>query len=452
MEPDPIPTDNRPEWLKALTEKSWNLELVISGAAIFLANYLPDAVDNLLRYYLENFVLNEDFTKIALPLLVYSFMKVIAWLLILTFVAHFVMRAFWAGVVGLHTVYPDGIRYERLPWQSDITRNQMRERFGLLSDYILRLDRLCNQIFSAAFLIALTSLGICIAYIFIFLIFNILPIYLGAETGKKVGLVFLSIMLGIAMLPLLTQTAMRIPRLAAMPFIRRLLTWSARYAGNMLMPLIYRPMTYLNLAFTSQMSARRLISALVIGTVFIMGAVILTFTSTMLQLSGRLELSTRDFFASERGAATLTGGVYDNMRAAEDRLPPISLPSEIVEGPFLRVFVDYPKLLDAALSQRCTSPVFADSIPRAVRRAKTDSIHLACMNSFFRLSLNDSLIAQPGWMFHVHPVVGSTGVVAYLPSSNFKPGKNILKLEVPSTKNPDSLRVYGQAPFWFARD
>jgi len=31
MEPDPIPTDNRPEWLRALTEKSWNLELVISG-------------------------------------------------------------------------------------------------------------------------------------------------------------------------------------------------------------------------------------------------------------------------------------------------------------------------------------------------------------------------------------------------------------------------------------
>lgn len=105
MEPDPIPTDNRPEWLRALTEKSWNLELVISGAAIFLANYLPAAADDMLRYYLENLVMDEDFKKISLPLLVYSFMKVVAWLLILTFVVHFVMRAFWAGVVGLHTVY-----------------------------------------------------------------------------------------------------------------------------------------------------------------------------------------------------------------------------------------------------------------------------------------------------------------------------------------------------------
>jgi hypothetical protein len=106
MEPDPIPTDKRPEWLRALTEKSWNLELVISGAAIFLANYLPAAVDDMLRYYLENLVMDEDFKKISLPLLVYSFMKVVAWLLILTFVVHFVMRAFWAGVVGHRITSP----------------------------------------------------------------------------------------------------------------------------------------------------------------------------------------------------------------------------------------------------------------------------------------------------------------------------------------------------------
>lgn len=51
----------------------------------------------------------------------------------LTFVVHFVMRAFWAGVVGLHTVYTEGIRYEHLPWQTDFTREQMRQRFGSLS-------------------------------------------------------------------------------------------------------------------------------------------------------------------------------------------------------------------------------------------------------------------------------------------------------------------------------
>jgi len=54
MEQDPIPQDNRPEWLRALTEKSWNLELIISGAAIYLTSHLPETVDSMLRYYLES--------------------------------------------------------------------------------------------------------------------------------------------------------------------------------------------------------------------------------------------------------------------------------------------------------------------------------------------------------------------------------------------------------------
>ncbi|MDZ4679663.1 MAG: hypothetical protein SGI94_04430 [Saprospiraceae bacterium] len=138
------------------------------------------------------------------------------------------------------------------------------------------------------------------------------------------------------------------------------------------------------------------------------------------------------------------------MRSPEERLPPISIPSETVEGPFLRLFIDYPKLLDAALSKRCITPVLPDSLPKHIRRDRLDSVHIACITDFFRLTVNDSLIVQPGWMFHEHPVVGSPGVVAYLPSTNFKMGKNVLTVLMPSSKNPDSLRVYGQLHFWYA--
>ncbi|MBK6995930.1 MAG: hypothetical protein IPH31_13750 [Lewinellaceae bacterium] len=172
-------------------------------------------------------------------------------------------------------------------------------------------------------------------------------------------------------------------------------------------------------------------------------------TSTLLHLSGRTAFTTRDFDAKGRGLHTLTGGVSDHMRSPEERLPPISSPSETVEGPFLRVFVDYPKLLDAALSKRCVTPALPDSLPNHIRRLRQDSVHIACMNDFLRLTVNDSLIAKPDWMFHEHPVVGSPGVVAYLPTTNFNTGKNVLRVEVPSSKNPDSLRVYGEVPFWF---
>ncbi|MBK6995929.1 MAG: hypothetical protein IPH31_13745 [Lewinellaceae bacterium] len=271
MEPEPIPTDNRPEWLRSLAEKSWNLELVISGAAIFLATYLPNAVDSMLRYYLENLVMDENVSKIVLPLMVYSFMKVVAWLLIITFVVHFVMRAFWAGVVGLHAVYTQGIRYEHLPWQTDFTKEQMRLRFGTLSDYILRLDKLCNQVFSTAFLIALMSFGICMAYIFIFLAMNVLPVFLGEIAGKRVSLIILSALMLLVFLPILTQWAMRVPRLAALPWVQRLTTWAVRNAAFVVMPLVYTPMNYINLTFTSHIPKKRLIATLLIGVSLLWG-------------------------------------------------------------------------------------------------------------------------------------------------------------------------------------
>ncbi len=450
METNPSPQDNRPEWLRALTEKSWNLELVISGAAIFLASHLPETVDSMLRFYLENWVLDEDLRKITLPLMVFSFMKVIAWLLIATFVTHFVMRAFWAGVVGLHTVYTEGIRYEKLPWQNEITRRQTQLRFGALSDYILRLDRLCNQVFSLAFLVALLSFGICIAYIFFFVMINVLPLWVGESEGRIVSYIVMTLFMLLAFLPVTMQGIMRIPRYAEKPKVKRLAEWSADRIGQIVMPLVYRPMSYLNLTFTSNTSPKRLVIAFSLGMVLLMGGVIFNFASTFFHLNGRTLLSTRDFYATSRNGYTLTSGLYDNMRSPEDRLPPVSIPSEVVEGPFLRVFVDYPKMLDAALLQRCDSPVFPDSLPKRLRRTLTDSVHLVCLNNFFQLSLNDSLLAQPGWMFHEHPVVGTPGVVAYLPAGNFKTGKNMLRVEVPSSKKPDSLRVYGELPFWYA--
>ena len=209
-------------------------------------------------------------------------------------------------------------------------------------------------------------------------------------------------------------------------------------------------MSYLNMTFTSQIPKKRLTGLLLFGTVVVVGGVLMTFTSTLLHLTGRTDLNTRDFFANNRNVYSFTGGFYDNIRPPQDRLPPVSIPTETPDGAFLRVFVDYPKLLDAALSKRCVFPVLPDSMPKAQQRIQTDSALMVCMTSFFRLSLNDSLIAQPGWMFHEHPVVGSPGVVAYLPTANFKNGKNVLTVQVPSSANPDSLRIYGQVPFWFA--
>lgn len=449
MENEKSLVDERPEWLKQLTDKSWNLELVISGAAIFMATYLPGAVDELLRLSLENLVVEENYNNIALPLLAFSFMKVVAWILIGTFIVHFILRAFWAGLVGLHTVYEQGIIYEKLPYQTDFTRQEMQQRYGTLADYIKRLDRMANQVFALAFFIALMSIGVGLAYLVFFSAFYIIPLVVGQPYGDWIGNAIVVVIGCFAMMPMLVQFMVRSKKLSEKVWAQKLMAWTMKNAGTILMPFVSRPMTYLNLTFSSNTSKPRMILATLLVTTVIMSAVLTTFYNIVAHLKGVQTYTTRQYFATGRNEYALTGGLYDNMRAPEERLPPVSLPNEVVEGPFLRVFIDYPKFLDENMVRFCTSPTLPDAMAKIEKRRITDSMHLSCAMRFFHIFINDSIVKQPELLFHRHPVTESPGWVTYLSAKTFRHGRNTLLVKIPSVDKKDSLRVYGSVPFWY---
>jgi hypothetical protein len=75
-------------------------------------------------------------------------------------------------------------------------------------------------------------------------------------------------------------------------------------------------------------------------------------------------------------------------------------------------------------------------------------LHLACLEQFFRVSVNDSLYQHPGWYFCRHPKTGSRGLMAYLPTTRFASGKNVLRVKIPAPDKPDSLIQFGVVPFY----
>jgi hypothetical protein len=79
----------------------------------------------------------------------------------------------------------------------------------------------------------------------------------------------------------------------------------------------------------------------------------------------------------------------------------------------------------------------------------SDSLRLHCLQQFFLVRVNDSLYCSPDWLFHEKPGTLAKGLIAYLPTTGFKTGKNVLTVRIPDGQKPDSLRVYGVVPFWF---
>ncbi|MGQ0799481.1 MAG: hypothetical protein ACT4NL_05125, partial [Pseudomarimonas sp.] len=94
-----------------LRERTDELELLISGLTLFALLSLPpwllerlEAVYNQLPFGILIAV------SMAVPMLV-----AIAYVLACGFVAHLAIRAYWVGLVGLKSVFPDGVRWDRTP-------------------------------------------------------------------------------------------------------------------------------------------------------------------------------------------------------------------------------------------------------------------------------------------------------------------------------------------------
>ncbi len=443
------PPPDRQAALKDLAGKSWNLELIISGAAIVLTAQLPDLVDDMFYYYHFNLSYDWDSGASYLPVLAFAFFKTVAYLMTAMFLVHLAMRAFWVAMVGLQAAFPEGIRYGQVPNMSPGLREYQEQKFGKLEDYILRLDRLCNQVLAFAFLVGLMGVGIGILYNLFFGLAQITRALFSPSTIAVLYRLFVgcSLLLAVFIIGLSVFTKLK-PRMEP-----RFLPWTKRFysvISAVLLPFIYRPINYLTLTFVSNLARRRYYVSMVLVMIFVMCSVFVVFIEKIGDLKGRHLLEWRDYYASGAPATELVANRYDNLRVKQSDLPPVSLPSDVVDGPFLPVFVLYPKMLDRQLTQICPLPELPDSLSRQTRLMLTDSLRLACLSGFYRLYVNDSLYARPDWMFSQKPGAVSRGLTTYLPTGGFRPGKNLITVKVPVTSKPDSLRVFGVVPFWYA--
>ncbi len=151
------------EWLEKLQQESWQLELLISGLALFgiwSAKGLLYQVDNYLDVHMST-----DFDE-AINLFVTMLWA--SWrIFLINLVLHIVIRGFWIGAIGLRYVSGD-IDYNELKYSERFTR-YFKRRHGSFDDYIERLEKLSSVLFSFTFLLFFILLSL-VMYIIVFTI------------------------------------------------------------------------------------------------------------------------------------------------------------------------------------------------------------------------------------------------------------------------------------------
>ncbi|MEO0732803.1 MAG: hypothetical protein AAFZ52_08215 [Bacteroidota bacterium] len=161
MDKQPQRKSSLANWLDAIQQESWQLELLISGFAIFLLF----GADQALRSWEHDLILLQQSSEqfFLLDTLYYT-SRIGCDTLLGCLIVHVILRGLWIAAIGLRSVSGE-IEYDRLTYRP-VFVERLRKGVGSFDGYIERLERLCSILFTFAFLIIFCILSLSL-YLFL---------------------------------------------------------------------------------------------------------------------------------------------------------------------------------------------------------------------------------------------------------------------------------------------
>lgn len=162
------------EWLEQLQQESWQLELLISGFAIFGIYSARPFINEL---ELAQSIVSDGFVNRLMSFFI-TIIKNGWYIFFINLIIHVVFRGLWIGAIGLRYV-SDDIEYDELGY-SDLFTNYLKKKVGSYDDFIEKLERLCSVIFAYTFLLVLFFISLIM-----FFIINFVAAYLMQKLGPE---------------------------------------------------------------------------------------------------------------------------------------------------------------------------------------------------------------------------------------------------------------------------
>lgn len=443
--PEPVDAGNRSRFGE-LHSRTYEMELLVSGAVVFGLLQLPGPLVAAFDRYRS--VLAGGLRTVES--LAQGYVMMMLYVLIGTFLLHLVLRAYWIGLLGLESVFPAGIRWDRLKGAGPLTLRTYRRRLGSLAGAVDRTDDRCSLIFSFGFLLVAAfaySLVVLALAGLVALALSWVPVLkehvaavfwvaLGVVVGLQLVAGFLDRRLGTRLNP--AGVPMRLlARLVDIGF----LTSPMRWTGST------------QLALASNISATR-VAALIIGVSLLLGAGNAVF---ILARGGLLHLDSLSYFPlSLREEGVDPVHYRDRWKDAVTAAGSPSVQSAFVEEPYLELVVAYvPERHNALLRAACPGVASLrgegllvgrswESAPEAARTAAD------CLGGLLGVRLDGEELTALRWDFTAEPGSRLPAVVSFVSVRGLAEGRHELEVRVPGRRArvgaPDLERHV--IPFW----
>ncbi|MBT8269916.1 MAG: hypothetical protein KJN59_11905 [Bacteroidia bacterium] len=427
--------------LEKLQEESWQLELIISGFAIYGLFVAFDPI---------SITVKESQNEQQIYTFIISLVAMVSCaILIFNLLLHVILRGLWIGALGLRYVSGD-IEYEKLKYSQKFTRYLSR-KVGSFDKYIATLENYCSIIFAISFLLifyvlAFTLIIIAIALIATFIIGNEeLPGWLSQGFGITFMLFIIFGMI-LTFFDFITQGWLKKKQWISKIYFPVYWVFSI-----LTLSFLYRPLVY---NFLDNKFGKRLSFLLV--PIYL---VILIITS--------LNYRTSNYLDTDQSSSS----IYANSQNYEDEIDQkdefirgVAIPSKVIKNNFLKIFIHYSENIESRVFDYneglkpekdrrglSTNIQFGTDWASLGTRDSLTREYIKTFNEIYRVEIdsvefdNDFILAQG--------IRSDLGFETYVGIKELSEGKHMLNVSRKRIREEDTSwwRV-ANIPFWYYPD
>jgi len=424
----------KPKWMKILEKQSWQAELVISGVAIFGALQLPEALHNFIDFSIYN--APEQILFIVELFILY--LAFIVPILIINFILHFVLRALWIGMLGLVSVFPQGINYKFESWSDDYNQ-KIEKEFPDINQFNKKLDDLCSIMFAGTALGVMMSISISfvgfVLGIIAYAIHHFIP-------NWNYEIIFLILFSFIAIGGTL-QSLLHLKSLRNKKWVQKFHFPIYKTYAKFMFTIFYKPVNYINLTMATHTGMLK--SAFYAFIYFFFIALI----TLMLTRSSNINLLNRHRFHSfQNNPMVWNPNQYLNTFDADSKIFGPVIPSSHISEDEIELFIPRFAREKIMVDSICSSNwTYNDSLSSNENLKLEWHNRIDCHNKYYHIYINDSLLTNLKFYNINHPNKGEKGYVTHLPMNGSKVGENILKVVLGYKYSKKNEQKMYQIPF-----
>ncbi|NRD20222.1 hypothetical protein HNV08_09190 [Winogradskyella eckloniae] len=433
IEIDKVAKEPTKGWLQRLKDESWEAELLVSAIAIFGIFQMFDVIDWGTNKFIN--VLNPSQYLVGYAILFIGLFAIS--ILASMFVIHFFLRAYWIGLVGLNSVFPDYSIEDSA--YSKIYTEKILTILPKLEDSIKKVDALCSVIFSAAFTFLLMYAYMALMACLYLLLFNLLSDFV----PTLILLIPLVLFIGAMLFQIIIGTIANLKKNREKESLQILYFKAVKYTSLIMIGPLYKSILQVSMIFGSNFKKNKSLAYLMLSFLIVgMPLAIIQMNKT------NIPYLIKTGIGVEADELKIYPSYYASENTSSTFLLAPEIASDVIKSKVIKVFIPIFDNEKRLREGTCETYKEDENLTKSEQRKASSLSFLNCYKTYNTVFLNDEKV-DADFLKYKHPVTKQFGVIGYVSLKDATFGMQTITIKKEYSK--DNIKSWS-IPFYYVEN